>query len=266
MNIDIFIPVRLESKRLPKKHLEIINGITLIEHLVNRLKKVKKIGKIIICTTNKNADNELVDFLIQKNILYFRGSEKDILKRFIDAAEQFGTDIIIDIEGDKLYTEPKFVDNIISEIENNDYDFIIGNDSSDVFNPNYLFHGIIPTAVKVSALKKIYLLTNHQNKETGYKEIFINSDNINKKFYVFNSKLEIPSELRLTIDYPEDITFAKEIFKYLDEDYTYQDIVNLIKDKPQLLNIIENINSKWLTNYKSEMKKMSTSKNYEKKL
>ena len=263
MNIDIFIPARLESKRLPKKHLEKINEITLIEHLVNRLKKVKKIRKIIVCTTNKNADNQLVDFLIQKEILYFRGSEKNILQRFIDAAEEFNTDIIIDIEGDKLYTEPKFVDDIISEIENNDYDFIIGNDSSDIFNPNYFFHGIIPTGVKVSALKKIHLL---ENIETGYKEIFINSSNINKKFYVFNSKLEIPSELRLTIDYPEDITFAKEIFKYLDEDYTYQDIVNLIKDKPQLLNIIENINSKWLTNYKSEMKKIPTSKNYEKKL
>jgi len=43
MNIDIFIPARLESKRLPKKHLEKINEITLIEHLVNRLKKVKYI-------------------------------------------------------------------------------------------------------------------------------------------------------------------------------------------------------------------------------
>ncbi len=266
MNIDIFIPARLESTRLPKKHLEKINKITLIEHLVNRLKKVKKIRKIIVCTTNKNEDNQLVNFLIQKKILYFRGSEKDILKRFIDAAEEFNTDIIIDIEGDKLYTEPKFVDNIISEMENSNYDFIIGNDSSDIFNPNYLFHGIIPTAVKVSALKKIHLLENHENKETGYKEIFINSSKINKKFYVFNSKLKIPSQLRLTIDYPEDLTFAKEIFKYLKEDYVIRDIINVIKDKPELLNIIENINSKWLKNYKLEMKKIPTSKNYEKKL
>lgn len=259
MNVDIFIPARLDSTRLPKKHLEKINDIPLIEHLVNRLKKTKA-RKIIVCTTDRSSDDQLVDFLKEKKILYFRGDKNDILKRFLDAAKKFDTEVIIDIEGDKLYTEPEFVDEIITEMEKNDYDFIIGNDSPTVFNPNYLFHGIIPTGIRVSALEKIHTLEDHQNKETGYKEIFINSPNITKKFFVFNSELDIPPHLRLTIDYPEDLVFAKKLFSHLESDYTYQDILKVVKNKPELLKIIEDINNKWLKNYKAEMKNFSSSR------
>lgn len=260
MNVDIFIPVRLGSTRLPKKHLEKINGISLIELLVNRLKKARKFRKIIVCTTNHSSDDELIDLLKKKDILYFRGSEKDILKRFLDAAKHFNTDIIIDVEGDKLFTEPEFVDKIITEVENGDYDFVIGNDSDVIFNPNHHFiHGVIPTAIRVSALERIYA-TSDKNKETGYKEIFVNSPKIKKKFFIFNFELSIPSNLRLTIDYPEDLAFAKELFNYLPNDYTYYDILKAVISYPNLLKNIENINTKWLENYKSEMENFSSSR------
>jgi spore coat polysaccharide biosynthesis protein SpsF len=260
MNVDIFIPARLDSTRLPKKHLEKINNVPLIEHLITRLKKAKKFRKIVVCTTNKSSDNQLVDFLKEKKILYFRGDEKGILRRFLDAAKEFDTDVIIDVEGDKLYTEPEFVDKIIIEMEKNDYDFIIGNDSPTVFHPNnHLVHGIIPTGIRVSALEKICRLKNYQNKETGYKEIFINSPNITKKFFLFNSKLEVPSTLRLTIDYPEDLAFAKKLFEHLKSDYTHKDILRVIKNNPALLKILADINNKWLKNYKAEMKNFSPS-------
>ena len=260
MNVDIFIPARLDSVRLPKKHLEKINNIPLIEHLVNRLKKAKKFRNIVVCTTEQDSDDQLVDFLKEKKILYFRGDEKDILKRFLDAAKKFNTEVIIDIEGDKLYTEPEFVDKLITEMEENNSDFIIGNDSPTVFNPNHLFHGIVPTGIRVSALEKIYTLEDHQNKETGYKEIFINSPNITKKFFLFNSELEVPPHLRLTIDYPEDLTFARELFTRLKSDYTYVDILKIVKNNPELLKIIENINNKWIKNYKTEMESFSPSR------
>ena len=255
MNIDIFIPARLDSSRLPKKHLKKINNIPAIELLVNRLQKVKGFRNIIVCTTNKKSDDELVEFLIKKEILYFRGDNTDILKRFYDAAQKFKTEIIIDVEGDKIYTEPFFVTKIISQMKNNDYDFIIGNDSKTKFNPgDHLIHGIIPAGFKVSSIKKISKLKNETNKETGYKEIFVNSNNIKKKFLVFTSKFEIPPDLRLTIDYIDDLNFAKKLFCFLKEDFTYEDILKIIKDKPELLKEIEKINEKWLKNYHDQMK------------
>lgn len=125
---------------------------------------------------------------------------------------------------------------------------------------NHLVHGIIPTGIRVSALEKIYILENNQDEEIGYKEMFINNSNIIKKFFLFNSELEVPPHLRLTINYPEDLTFTKELFGHLKTDYIYQDILKIVKNNPKLLKIIEDINNKWLKNYKAEMKNFSLSR------
>ena len=71
---------------------------------------------------------------------------------------------------------------------------------------------------------------------------------------VFASKFEIPPDLRLTIDYIDDLNFAKKLFCFLKEDFTYEDILKIVKDKPELLKEIEKINEKWLKNYHNEMK------------
>ena len=118
LNSDVFIPARLDSSRLPKKHLKKINGEQLIKLLVKRLKKAERIRHVIVCTTNQKSDDELISFLEKENILTFRGSEKDILNRFLEAAKYFKTDIIIDVEGDKIFTDIKYVDKIVDELEN----------------------------------------------------------------------------------------------------------------------------------------------------
>lgn len=250
MNIDIFIPARLDSKRLPKKHLEKINGFSLIEILVNRLNSLKNIRNIIICITDEKSDDELAKFLEEKNIKYFRGNKKNILKRFLDASKKFGTDIILDIEGDKIYTDPEFVKIVSDEIIDGEYDFIIGNDDENVFNPNSHFvHGVIPTAIRVSCLEKIFNEINNQNTETGYKEIFIKNPQVKKKFILISDIKQIPDILRLTIDYPEDLIFAKKMFKKLDKDFSYLDILEIVRQNPEFLDIIKEINKKWIENY-----------------
>ncbi len=59
MKIIATIEARLNSKRLPRKHLLKINNKFLIEILINRLKKIKNIDKIVLATTTNKADDEL---------------------------------------------------------------------------------------------------------------------------------------------------------------------------------------------------------------
>ena len=57
-NFDIFIPARIDSSRLPQKHLLTINKTPLLKILVNRLRNSKKIrksfGKIPLVTSLPN--------------------------------------------------------------------------------------------------------------------------------------------------------------------------------------------------------------------
>ena len=63
MVTSIFIPVRLQSERLPKKALKKINGKPIIQYLIERLQKIRNIDNVVICTTNNSSDDELIEFL-----------------------------------------------------------------------------------------------------------------------------------------------------------------------------------------------------------
>ena len=258
MNVDIFIPARLDSKRLPRKHLMKINGESLIKILVKRLENSKLVRNVIVCTTNQKTDDELVQFLKKENILVFRGEKEDIIHRFLKAAEYFKTDIIIDVEGDKIYTDVEYVDRIINELKNSDYDFITGSSSENEFESSSSIHGFIPAGMTKSALKKIFQLKKVNNTETGYKEFFTSNSIIKKKF--IKPDIEIPKNSRFTIDYLEDYECAKKIFTALGDSFHISDIINLIEKKPELMNSLQHIVRQWNDNYEKNMADTSLNK------
>ena len=247
MNSDILILARLDNNRLPSKHLKLINDMPMILKLIQRLRMAKKIREIIVCTTTDHSDDPLVEILERESILYFRGDANDIVKRLLDAANYFGTDLIVDVEGDKIYTDPLFVDKVVDELQNNQVDFVIGNDSLNEFNPfNHLIHGVIPAGIRKVCLEKVYnsKITNHT--ETGYHEFFTQSDLISKKYIIIDELSE--KNIRLTIDYPEDLELAKKIFQELGDHFHYYDILDLIKKNPMLLKITQKIIDEWKIN------------------
>lgn len=250
MNIDIFIPARLGSSRLPKKHMSDISGKPVILHLLNRLKNSKKVRKIIVCTTNHSSDDPLVNLLKKENIQYFRGDEKDILIRFLKAADYFGTDIIIDVEGDKIYTDSFYVDLVAEEMQKSNADWVSGNTSTTEFDFNKGFpHGIVPVGIRTNALRKICNLKKTQDTETGYKEFFTTTNLFKCKYLFPDDDLKYPENLRLTLDYDEDLELAKEIYSELGSKFNLQDILKLVERRPELLKITEPAIKRWQKYY-----------------
>ena len=249
MNIDIFIPVRLDSARLPKKHLQLINGKPVLQNLIERMLVCKETRHIVVCCTTDSTDDELVNFLKSKKIKFFRGNKKDILQRFLDTAKKFDSDIIIDVEGDKIYTDPEYVDKLALILKTKNIDFIIGNDSKTDFNPsNHFIHGIIPAGFTKNALEKICKYKVTSNTETGYREFFIKSNLINSDFLVIKTN-DFLNKIRLTLDYSDDLKLAKIIFGKLNHHFTMDDLVNLFQNNPELISITANIKKEWELNY-----------------
>ena len=58
----IIIQARLGSNRLPEKVLKKIGKYSVIEMIVKRLKKSKKISDIIVATSNTKRDKKLISF------------------------------------------------------------------------------------------------------------------------------------------------------------------------------------------------------------
>jgi spore coat polysaccharide biosynthesis protein SpsF len=251
MNFDIFIPIRLDNKRLPGKALKKINDRPVIFYLIERLRYLSNVHNIVVCTTMNKTDDILVQFLEKENIKFFRGSEKDILKRFLGAAKKFSTDFIINVDGDDIYTDPHYIDKIISEYKKTRADYI------DMSGFPFGFRTV---AFTVNSLEKICELKTVQNTETGYRDFFKNNPLISEHILIYEYKNNFPKNIRLSIDYPEDLKLAKIIFEQLGNHFNLQSLIIFFQKNPELLKITDELEEKWQKWYAQNLSVFSSKK------
>ena len=116
------IQARQGSTRLPKKCTMKIFKHSLIEWVVRRTKKSKKLDEIVIATSKKNADKVFGVIAKKLKVKIFYGDEQNVLSRFLEAANKFKADNIIRICADNPFISSNFVDNLIDFYKNNKCD------------------------------------------------------------------------------------------------------------------------------------------------
>ena len=67
----VIVQARMSSTRLPGKVLELVNGMPVIYWQIERIKKSSMNLRIVVATSNDASDDQLVNFLISKNIDFF---------------------------------------------------------------------------------------------------------------------------------------------------------------------------------------------------
>ena len=108
------VQARIGSQRLRGKVLKKINNKETILLLLKRLSLAKEIDKIIVAIPKKKEDDPLYKILKKNNFQVFRGSEKNVLKRYYDCAKKFDLKNIIRITGDCPLIDPKLVDKLVN--------------------------------------------------------------------------------------------------------------------------------------------------------
>lgn len=135
-NIDVIIPARMESSRLPGKVLLPLNNIFCIHQLIYRLTLSQKIRKIIIAIPESPLNSILKYYINSLGYLdvytFMSLKYDDILGRVIDAANHFETDIIVDVTQDCPLVDPLHIDRMIDILLDNDLDYI-----SNCFNRSW---------------------------------------------------------------------------------------------------------------------------------
>lgn len=240
MNYDIFIPVRLSNTRLPGKALKPIHGKPVLHYLIERLKQIPKISNIVICTTTNSVDDPLIEFCKNEKISFYRGSEKDILNRFLEASQKFNSDFIINVDGDDIYTDPDLINELISEYEKNKPDYI------DMIGFPFGFRSVAFTR---DALKKICSLKDTINTETGYRDFFKKNSQIICYDMIFHETKSVSKNLRFSLDYNEDLELAEIVIKKLGNNFHLDNLIELFTLEPELLKITENLDEKWKKHY-----------------
>lgn len=248
MKTAIFIPVRTKSTRLPRKALLKVRGKTVIEHLIERAKSAKMPEFVVLCTTTNVEDAILVDIAKKCGINYFMGSEKDILDRYLNAALKYGIGFIVNVDGDDIFCDPELMDKTVEIFVKTKADFI---------KWEGLPFGASPLGIKVEALKKVCRIKDESNTETGWGKYFTDTGLFQVKYAEPEDKELKRPEVRMTLDYPEDFEFVKEIFDRLyklGKIFTLRDILRFLKKEPHLININKGVQKAYWERFKKRAK------------
>jgi len=215
--LGIIIQARLGSKRLPNKMILPFYGDKgIFELLIERIKNANLNVHVILATTTSSVDNKLVEIAKKNGIKAFRGSEINVLERYIKASEYYGFEKMIRICADNPFLDLNALRHQIKEFEKSDADYLCYARINGT--PTIKTHfGFWAEGVKLKALKKIASVTDaglYKEHVTNY--IYTHPD----QFSIV--KLTIPSEvdqmdLRLTIDTAEDFNIAQSIYEKLIE-------------------------------------------------
>ena len=247
MNTFVFVPVRLASTRLPSKALLKIQNKSCLQYLIERIKEIKNIDGIILCTTKNSEDDKLEKFAQKMSIQIFRGSEKDILERFKDAAIKYQVENIINIDGENIFCELEFIDTTINELKKSDVDFISWKN---------LPIGTTPIGIKASALIKICNHKNTQDTETGWGRFFTETGLCKVKYLTSSSLEQTESHIRLTLDYPEDFKLFEHIIENVRFPYKLKDIIKFLNDRKDIKELNEKVKEKYWKNFEKMSSKI----------
>jgi len=232
----VIVQARTGSTRLPNKVLLPLNGHSVLEEVIERVKKAKLIDSIVVATTMKLSDLKIVQKSIQANVHIYCGSELDVLDRYYQASRIMKADHVVRITADCPLLDASIIDRVISTHINSNSDY-----SSNVSPPTFpdgLDVEVFTFASLFQAWTNAKLPSEREhvtpyirNHAELFKQINIKADND------FSSK-------RWTLDNSEDYKFLTKLFQSAKKKNSLQrftDILKILEKYPELEKINQNI-------------------------
>jgi len=233
------IQARVGSTRLPGKVLMKLAEKIVLEHVIERVSKFKKINKVIVATSIETEDDKISELCQKLNIICYRGSENDVLDRFYHAAKEFNYSNIIRITGDCPMIDPEIIGQVVKLYEKEKLDY-----ATNVIPPTFP-KGLDVEVFTFKALEKAWSEVKPGPEREHVTVYFWQHPEIFKQKHLIN-KINL-SEKRWVLDYEVDYKFLQEVFNSLyaiKPNFRLTDVLEFIKVNPDLEKINQGIDRK----------------------
>jgi spore coat polysaccharide biosynthesis protein SpsF len=118
-NVVAIIQARMKSSRLPDKVMLDLAGKPMLVRVIERVKQANLVNKVMVATTDGTDENPIAELCAAQNIDCYRGSLKDVLDRYYQAALLQHADIVVRITADCPLVDPGLIDETISVLLGN---------------------------------------------------------------------------------------------------------------------------------------------------
>lgn len=241
MKIVSIIQARVNSIRFPGKVMKEIMGKSMLQLQIKRIKRCKLINQIVIATTT-NPDDYKIEKLAKKlKVTCFRGSEKDVLDRYYQAAKKYRATIIVRITGDNPVIDPKIICQLIKLFQTNKVDYV-----SNTRVQSFPI-GMNAEVFSINALTSAWRgAKSAYDREHVTSFIYNPKSNFKLKDLIAKKSVRRP-DLRLTVDKQADFKLVKAIYTKLyplKPNFATKDIIDLLDQNPRLNKINQDVKQK----------------------
>jgi len=193
----------------------------------------------MIATTENSSDDPIIEFADKEGIQFFRGSESDVLGRYVGAAMAASADIVIRSTADCPLIDPTVVDRVIDELIDNktrcDY---VSNTEIRTYP-----RGLDVEAFYFDALLR---MDRYSTSSVAREHVTIAARSEFPERFLRRDVSDTVdnSDLRLTVDTEVDLKLIKRIFADLDlgEKFSsYIEIISYIRSNPELISLNKDI-------------------------
>ncbi len=237
--VGAIIQARMRSTRLPGKALIDIEGMSMLARVVDRVRRARTIGRIVVATTTKPQDDSLAAHATGLSVDVFRGEEDDVLDRYYQAAVRHHLDVVVRITSDCPLLDPGLVDDVVRPL--------LDPGSCVEYSSNGLCRtfprGLDVEAVPFATLGRVWRdATSPHERQHVFPFIYEHTDRFT------TASLTDPidrSHLRWTVDTEEDLALVRRVCREIGtRDFTWRDVLLVFERHPELTRINEMVHQR----------------------
>jgi spore coat polysaccharide biosynthesis protein SpsF len=232
MRVVASIEARMGSTRLPGKVLADIHGRPALGRLVDRLRRCRTVDDIILATSVSPADDALEVWGRSEGLAVHRGSEDDVLARVVEAQLAMGSDVVVEVTGDCPLLDPDVIDLGVDTFFANDCDVV-----TNARVPSYP-QGADVQVFRFDALADVAARINDPAVREHVSLYFYENPALYRIIHLVADRTQHSPELRLQLDYEQDLAFIREVYAQLlqpcGSTFGVREILGLLDREPAL--------------------------------
>ena len=227
MRVVALVQARMGSTRLPNKVMRPIMGVPMIELLLLRLCRSKEVDQVVVATSVDERNQPLVEHVRKLGFACERGSEQDVLDRFVRAARAHHADVVVRITADCPLVDSALVDEAVRRFKTSGVDYF-----SNVMPPTYP-DGLDIEVCALPALERAARETATPFDHEHVTPYVQKSGRFKTASMQYSEDL---SALRWTVDELVDFVVIERVFQHFHPrvDFTWTEVLALQLEEPEL--------------------------------
>jgi spore coat polysaccharide biosynthesis protein SpsF len=228
----VIVQARMTSTRLPGKVLADVAGRPLLAQLIGRLRAATQADEIMIATTSLKTDDAVEALARNMDVRCFRGDEHDVLGRYWGAARESKADIVTRVTGDCPLVDAAETDRVIRALREapNGADY-----ASNVMTRTYP-RGLETEVFHMDVLERVARF-GRSAEAREHVTWFISRERPDLFVRVSIEDEQDNSDLRWTVDTPEDLEMVRRVYEGLALGETrlpYRQVLAYVRSHPEI--------------------------------